>query len=104
MSKSKGGHTNSDIYVGRNIRTIQKESGVPRAAKGVGVAILRFDVQPDIAKYAQQCLFECQSRGRRTVKDVHADQAFKDMAKCFPGSKKPEIAIRTTNRAAITAS
>lgn len=80
------------IFVGRNLRRIQKKAGVPRCAKDVGAAILRHDVVPSLELLIQQELFLTQRNKRRTVKETHCISAFNQLFSKGPVVQMPKKA------------
>ena len=65
--KGRGG--DDPIFVGRNMRRIQRQAGVPRAAKGAGTSMLQYDIMPPIRELVRQCMHRTQMANRRTVKE-----------------------------------
>ena len=65
--KGRGG--DDPIFVGRNMRRIQRQAGVPRAAKGAGTSMLQYDIMPPIRELVRQCMHRTQMGNRRTVKE-----------------------------------
>lgn len=62
--------------VARNIRKIQKQAKVPRAAKGVGAAILEYITKPKLKLWLRQAIEECQKEKRKTVKEAHGEKSY----------------------------